>query len=144
MSEQLPVTEPSLSLKQVRRVVKVEETDTSIKNHYRRDYFQEVQGNEIYAKQYSTGGVSGWYSTSGVGGDINSVISNRAFIETRNDGSLSLDEIAYQLAEWACFRETWVDRLVTVTLWAEINKHDLSKSELEYVFENWSSYIESH
>lgn len=138
------VTEPNLSLKQVSRVVKIEEADSTIQNHYKRDYFKEIQGNKIYAKQFSTVGVSGWYSTSCVGGDIHTVISNKAFIEVNKDRTLSLDEIAYQLAEWACFRSTWVDRIVTVTLWAEINKHELSRSEMEYVFENWSSYIESH
>ena len=49
--------------------------------------------------------------------------------------------IAFQLAEWVCFRQQPVERLATVRLWAEVNQLSLTEEETEYALTHWSDFV---
>jgi len=49
--------------------------------------------------------------------------------------------IAFQLAEWVCFRQQPVERLATVRLWADVNHILLTDDEVEYALAHWSDFV---
>lgn len=68
-----------------------------------------------------------------------------SFVLTSSDrNTLSLDEIAYMLAEWVCLRNTFVTKKITIACWAKLNGVDLTNNDINYIQSLYPRYIKSH
>lgn len=63
---------------------------------------------------------------------------------TADKNTLSLDEIAYMLAEWVCHRNTFVTKAITIACWAKLNSVDLSDDDINHILSSYTRYIKSH